>query len=580
MLEIKKWLPLIMLRLFADSFREFITFFQKFNRVTHSSRSGSNQLEVPFSQYCTQCIILRFWETKFYRKFVALPMKTASNVYALGGVIIEDIQKINLTYFIFCFFTILVFAVTGCSSESTLYLSPGYAQPASQTLPSIPPVQQQTLASTKGQFAIESPEVRSKLVAIADQKAKEYIIGTWNSNHSNFSYAVTKVNGNVIQSTNTTVTASRKTFTFNADKTLFFRTEVRQPAADISQASELRGNWEIKNGQLYIKINAQSNQGSYLLIADIIWLNQDSFVMKYDPASYTKMLKDASAQTTYPAGVSCSNQYRYYHAASGFSYCIMQMQAIQPNGHIADTTVISKTERMLYAKAQPQTAVLPGTPVTPMFTAANNIASPGNQFAQQPIKQNIAQPQIPHNNPPRKKPEGIARPFYALGRIAFSPLNIIGLTSTECQKINSDMAFMYAFVPVITIPAGVLAMSGDIIVGCLELLTFQAFEVRYPWESFKPSKSQGEIIKFTTSLLSIATVAAAYGAANYASTYSAVKAANANTPPPTSYSNSSPSRGASSSIITHKEERRECSVCHTKHWGVSCPSCKYRINFN
>jgi hypothetical protein len=142
------------------------------------------------------------------------------------------------------------------------------------------------------------------------------------------------------------------------------------------------------------------------------------------------------------------------------------------------------------------------------------------------------------------------------------------------------MAFMYAFIPIITIPAGVLAMSGDVVVGCLELLTFQAFDVRYPWQSFTPSKSQGEIIKFTSSLLSIATAAAIHGAVNYASTYSAVKAANASTLPPSSHSGCSSSKGASSAIRTNKEERRECNVCHTKYWGASCPRCKYRVNYH
>ena len=56
-----------------ESFREFITFFLKFNRVTHSSRSDSDELEAPFSSERALCITLRFLKTQFYRKFVTLP---------------------------------------------------------------------------------------------------------------------------------------------------------------------------------------------------------------------------------------------------------------------------------------------------------------------------------------------------------------------------------------------------------------------------------------------------------------------------------------------------------------------------
>ncbi len=514
-------------------------------------------------------------------------MNFFSNVRAMQGRNdVGQVKKSRMHLFCLLFFAL---GITGCSGDGTLYLSPGYAQENSQVSQSAQ-VQQQELESDQGQFAIEPPEVNKKTVEIADEKVKEYIIGTWSSNYSNYSYSVTKVNGNVIQSTNTAVLTTRTTLVFNADKTMVFKTEVGQPTGGIIKKSESSGNWEIKNSQLYMKMNAQGNMDSFNLVADLVWLNQDSFVMKYDPASYIKMLEDTLAKTQYPAGATYNNKFRYYHAASGFSYNIMQMQVIQPNGHIAESTTVFKTERMLYSKEQQQSAVWQGTPIVPVIPAANNVAFPNNQLNQlqtqqsapQPqMQQSEVQPQIQNPQPPRKKPEPIARPFYALGRIVCSPLNIIGITSTECKKINSDMAFMYAFVPVITVPAGVLAMSGDVVVGCLELLTFQAFDVRYPWESFKPSKSQGEIIKFTKSLLSIATVAAAYGAANYASTYSAVKAANASTPPPTSsYSGGSSSKGASSAVLNNKEERRECNVCHTKYWGASCPSCKYRINYH
>ena len=68
--------PFVINPLFGDfsleSFREFITFFQNFNRVTHSSRSDSDELEDPFSSERELCITLRFRHTQFYRKFVTL----------------------------------------------------------------------------------------------------------------------------------------------------------------------------------------------------------------------------------------------------------------------------------------------------------------------------------------------------------------------------------------------------------------------------------------------------------------------------------------------------------------------------
>ena len=503
-----------------------------------------------------------------------------------SGVIENYLRKISLFHklritAVFSATFIFLCSIVGCA-ENTLFLSPESMNQPVQSAQMLP-----QSAPQSSQFEIEPPEISKKPIAIADEKFKEYIVGTWSSNHSSFFYSITKVNGNVIQTTDTRVILTKNNLTFNADKTIVFKSEVSQPVDNSVKTTECFGSWEVKNSQLCMKMNSENNQGSYQLIADIIWLNQDTFVMKYDPDSYTKMLESMSAQVQYPAGVTNNIQYRYYYASSGFSYTIMQHTS-QANGYVSETTIVTKTERMLYSKVQAQSAVFAGTPVVPMVPPVNNAAVLNNQLAPQPMQQTVPQQVQPAIAPQqmqqpvsqqKQKPEVMARPFFALGRIICSPLNIIGFTSVECQKIKSDSSFMYAFVPIITIPAGILAMSGDVVVGCLELLTFQAFDVRYPWESFKPSKGQNEIINFTTSLLSVAAVATAYGAANYASTYSAVKAANASTPQTVVYSGGSSSKGPASAVISNKEERRECNVCHTKYWGASCPSCKYRVNY-
>ena len=117
---------------FQESFREFITFFQNFNRVTHSSHSVSDELGAPFSPECALCITLSFRKTQFYRKFVTLPIVILIKLFSSRkNVEIDLLKTIFFLLGIIASCTVLIVGIsytdaTGFFAVCPPYLAGGY----------------------------------------------------------------------------------------------------------------------------------------------------------------------------------------------------------------------------------------------------------------------------------------------------------------------------------------------------------------------------------------------------------------------------------------------------------------------
>ena len=81
----------------------------------------------------------------------------------------------------------------------------------------------------------------------------------------------------------------------------------------------------------------------------------------------------------------------------------------------------------------------------------------------------------------------------ALGaaRVLASPVSMVGFTCAEIEDTYPASTILFPLMACYTIPAGAVAMCGDILVGTAEMLTCtQCTSVRYPWESFSVDETK------------------------------------------------------------------------------------------
>ncbi|MBQ7693900.1 MAG: hypothetical protein IJT50_02135 [Lentisphaeria bacterium] len=110
-------------------------------------------------------------------------------------------------------------------------------------------------------------------------------------------------------------------------------------------------------------------------------------------------------------------------------------------------------------------------------------------------------------------PNALERQGLAFSRILCSPLNMIGFTAAECKNIGGASVILFPFICCWTIPAGAIAMTGDVITGTFEMLFWHQFtSVKYPWDSFDYEVAK-PYCDFTKILLLAALEGAAEGAA-------------------------------------------------------------------
>ena len=80
----------------------------------------------------------------------------------------------------------------------------------------------------------------------------------------------------------------------------------------------------------------------------------------------------------------------------------------------------------------------------------------------------------------------------AAGRLLASPLNMVGFSYAEIQEYAPTSVLLFPFVLCYTVPAGAVAMCGDILTGCAEMISGQQFDdVMYPWDSFDLARTKG-----------------------------------------------------------------------------------------
>lgn len=165
------------------------------------------------------------------------------------------------------------------------------------------------------------------------------------------------------------------------------------------------------------------------------------------------------------------------------------------------------------------------------------------------------------------EPNALERQGLAFSRILCSPLNMVGFTAAECENIGGASVILFPVICCWTIPAGAIAMTGDVITGTFEMLFWQQFKnVRYPWDSFTYEAAK-PYCDFTKALLIAGLIGAAEGAAQGAADAAteSVTGSSSYTPAP-SYSSSS-SRRRSSSSSSYKSSGI-CHICKGKgHLG-------------
>ena len=156
------------------------------------------------------------------------------------------------------------------------------------------------------------------------------------------------------------------------------------------------------------------------------------------------------------------------------------------------------------------------------------------------------------------EPNALERQGLAFSRILCSPLNMVGFTAAECENIGGASVILFPFICCWTLPAGAIAMTGDVITGTFEMLFWHQFKnVRYPWDSFTYEAAK-PYCDFTKALLIAGLIGATEGAAQGAAEAAteSVTSSSSYTPAP-SYSTSS-SRRRSRSSSSYKSS----GVCH------------------
>lgn len=162
------------------------------------------------------------------------------------------------------------------------------------------------------------------------------------------------------------------------------------------------------------------------------------------------------------------------------------------------------------------------------------------------------------------EPNALERQGLAFSRILCSPLNMVGFTAAECENIGGASVILFPFICCWTLPAGAIAMSGDVITGTFEMLFWQQFKnVRYPWDSFTYEAAK-PYCDFTKTLLIIGLTAAAEGAAQGAA--DSISGGSSSYSPSYSNSSYSSSRRKERPRVKHSSCRGtgRCNICKGK----------------
>lgn len=168
-------------------------------------------------------------------------------------------------------------------------------------------------------------------------------------------------------------------------------------------------------------------------------------------------------------------------------------------------------------------------------------------------------------------PNPMERQGLAFSRMLCSPLNLLGFTVAECENIGSASIILFPFICCWTIPAGAIAMTGDIITGTTEMLFWQQFKtVRYPWDSFNYEAAK-PYCDFTKILFLAALAGAAEGTAQ--GTADAVVASNTDhSPSYTPAPSGNCSRRQSRSSSSYTRSSGPCRICRGKGYLGNDPN--------
>lgn len=162
------------------------------------------------------------------------------------------------------------------------------------------------------------------------------------------------------------------------------------------------------------------------------------------------------------------------------------------------------------------------------------------------------------------EPNAFERQGLAFSRILCSPLNMVGFTAAECENIGGASVILFPVICCWTIPAGAIAMTGDVITGTFEMLFWQQFKnVRYPWDSFNYEAAK-PYCDFTKTLLIVGLAATAEGAAQGAA--DSISGGSSSYSPSYSNSSYSSSRSKERPRVKHSSCRGTgtCNICKGK----------------
>lgn len=203
-------------------------------------------------------------------------------------------------------------------------------------------------------FVVEPPAQNNFPTLLPDEELQDSIIGTWECRFSMNTYSENKINGKLTNAFYLPEGQSHMKMFFYPDGKSSCEMVVEQPLKQgvAPKKSEIkqRGKWHVKNGELYISFFSEEHNVYYSVRTITVWHNADSFDLQYDTEDYLNVLKNAVKNAKYPANLTVTNDFEYYHAQSGNTYHITKMRIDHRNGQISDTKVICKMGKMTFRR--------------------------------------------------------------------------------------------------------------------------------------------------------------------------------------------------------------------------------------
>lgn len=203
-------------------------------------------------------------------------------------------------------------------------------------------------------FVVEPPAQNNFPTLLPDEELQGSIIGTWECRFSMNSYSENKINGKLTTAFNLPEGQSHMKMNFSPDGKINCVMTVVQPLKQggAPKKTELNqnGEWYVKNGELYIAFYSPENKESYGVRSITVWHNANSFDLQYDPEDYVSLCKSLVKKAKYPANLTVTNDFEYYHAQSGNTYHITKMRIDYRNGRISETKVICKMGKMTFRR--------------------------------------------------------------------------------------------------------------------------------------------------------------------------------------------------------------------------------------